>query len=579
MQGDLPEKRNSFRSFLTSRMSQRQIRNQLRQIKPGMLVEASEGYLGDDDLSKPKVTKIVRNSRGQIEKVVAKKGVIFSKEIEIPVDRIQAVDLRPQGEIPGRVVIDATDPEIAALGSIGTSELPKEEDLLDDIQEAMPTTDGQRDREQHNVTDTLPNREQVTTTNRGAKPKTNLLKLLGPGFLGGMAGNDPTAVTAYTVDGAQSGYGHLWLMLLATPLWQAVLFACAKIGRVTQKGFADILREHYGLKVAGPAALALIIGNVALIAGDLGAIGSGLSLMTGINWIWFVIPVAIVLWYVTVYQSFDVIKKIFLVMSLAFITYIIAGLLSGANWGAVLKNTFVPDISFDFAGISSAMAILGATMSPYTMFWQVQGEKEEEREGPTKKQFRLAALDIGSGVLSGNLVSYFIILCTSATLFTHHKTITTAADAANALAPLVGPFAKYLFAVGLIGAGLIAIPVLLASTSYALSEIFKLPASLSNKPWQNEGFYLILTIALVSSLIVAMLGLNPISLMFWANVLQTFLAPILIALIFIIGNNRKIMKRYRLGLPTNIGLVVVGFILVASAAIWVVGLLTGQGGS
>jgi Mn2+/Fe2+ NRAMP family transporter len=150
--------------------------------------------------------------------------------------------------------------------------------------------------------------------------------------------------------------------------------------------------------------LLLIIANIALIAADLVAIGSGLELITGLVWFWFVVPVAIILWYLTVYRSFESIKKIFIVMSLAFVTYMITAVLSGANWQAVLYHTFVPQVSLGFASISSAVALLGATISPYTMFWQVQGEKEEARAGNTRQKVRGAALDIAIGVVSGNLV-------------------------------------------------------------------------------------------------------------------------------------------------------------------------------
>src|SRR5581483_9690727 len=256
---------------------------------------------------------------------------------------------------------------------------------------------------------------------------------------------------------------------------------------------------------------------------------------------WFVVPIAIILWYLTVYRNFETIKKIFIVMSLAFVTYIITALLSGANWQSVLVSTFVPHISFGFASISNAVALLGATISPYTMFWQVQGEKEEKRKGTTRQKVHSAALDIVIGVISGNLVSYFIIICTAATLFAHHQGITTAADAARSLEPLLGPFAKYLFAIGFIGAGLVAIPVLLASTSYAVAGTIGWPSGLAKKPWQNEGFYLILTAALLISLVIALLHFDPIRLIFWANVLSGVLSPILIVYLIIIGNNRKIM--------------------------------------
>jgi Mn2+/Fe2+ NRAMP family transporter len=265
-------------------------------------------------------------------------------------------------------------------------------------------------------------------------------------------------------------------------------------------------------------------------------------------------------------------------MSLVFVAYFITAIFSHPNWGEVLLNTFVPHVDFSFISISSAVALLGATISPYNMFWQVQGEKEEKRQGSTKQKMRSAALDISIGVISGNLVAYFIIISTASTLFVHHQNITTAADAARSLEPLLGPVAKYLFAFGLIGAGLVAIPVLLASTSYAVAGTFGWPAGLSKNPWQNEGFYLILTGALVVSMVLALIRLDPIKLIFWANVLSGVLAPILVVYLIVIGNNRKIMQKYRLGLITNIGLVMTALVMFAAAILLFYGLATGQGG-
>ena len=426
-----------------------------------------------------------------------------------------------------------------------------------------------------------PSRPVVTPTEAPGRLATatrsklhQLLRLLGPGFLSGMAGNDATALTTYAIDGARAGYGHLWLMLLATPMYQAVQFSCAKIGRITQKGLSDILREHYGLWVALLATLVLVIANVALIAGDLVAIGSGLDLITGLPWVWFVIPVAALLWYLTVYHSFESIIKLFSILSLAFVTYLITALFSDPNWGVVLLRTFVPQVSFDFSSLSAAVALLGATISPYSMFWQAHGEKEQPRAGSLTRQVRGAALDVASGVISGNLVAYFVIVTTAATLFTHHQSINTAADAAQALEPLLGPFAKYLFAIGLIGAGFIAIPVLLASTSYAVAGAFGWPSGLSQKLWQCKEFYLILTGTLIVGVVVALLHFNPIQLIFYANVLVGVLAPILVIYVMMVGNNRTIMQNKPLGLVTNLFLVVTVVVLVAADLLFFYGLLT-----
>jgi NRAMP (natural resistance-associated macrophage protein)-like metal ion transporter len=547
-------------------------------METGMVVEATKGDLGEDDVSKPKVSAVARKKGGEIEKLTVQKGVVFKKTLDIPADRIQSIEPDTMDEnSPGKVVVDVSREEAASLSAVGVEELASEEEgLLDKVELDVPTAEGLRELEASNRARGAKGDEEEPTAK--GKRGNFLFQVLGPGFLGGMAGNDASAVAAYSVDGATNGYGHLWLLLLSTPLYQSVQFACAKLGRITQKGLAEILREHYSRKVAIPASLILIIANLALIAADLVAIGSGIELITGVAWVWFVVPVGVILWYLTVYRSFESIKKIFIVMSLAFVTYFITAIFSHANWGAVLVNTFVPHVNFGFASISSAVALLGATISPYTMFWQVQGEKEEKRRGTTRQKVHGAALDIAIGVVSGNLVSYFIIVCTAATLFAHHQGITTAADAARSLEPLLGPAAKYLFAIGFIGAGLVAIPVLLASTSYAVAGTIGWPGGLSKKPWQNEGFYLILSAALVVSLVIALLHFDPIRLIFWANVLSGVLAPVLIVYLIVIGNNRKIMRNERFSLITNIGLVVAALVMFSAAGLLFYGLATGQGG-
>src|SRR5579863_1564692 len=557
-----------------------------KNIEPGMAVEATRGDLGEKDVSKPKVSAVIQDEQGDAEKLVVQKGVIFKKTLEIPVDRIQSVDEDSEHEsAAGKVTVDVSKQEAASLTAVGAEELAPEKQgaMLDKVEQKVPTAEGLSKLEARSTATRAKSKPAQAAQDETAQPPPAkepnfLLHILGPGFLAGMAGNDASAVGSYSVDGATNGYGHLWLMLLATPLFQSVQFACAKLGRITQKGLAEILREHYSRWVAIPASLILVIANIALIAADLVAIGSGIELITGVSWVWFVVPVAAVLWYLTVYRSFKSIKKIFMVMSLAFVSYFITAIFSHANWGTVLVNTFVPHVNFEFASISSAVALLGATISPYTMFWQVQGEKEEKRTGSTRKKLRSAALDIAVGVISGNLVAYFIIVCTAATLFTHHQSIATAADAARSLEPLLGPFAKYLFAFGFIGAGLVAIPVLLASTSYAVAGTFGWPAGLSKKPWQNEGFYLILTGAIVVSMVIALLRFDPIRLIFWANVLSGVLSPFLVVYLIVIGNNRKIMQDQRLGLITNIGLVVTALLMFTAAILLFYGLATGRGG-
>lgn len=548
-------------------------------IEPGMTVETTKGDLGETDVSKPKVTKVVKNSRGKAKEVVVKKGFIFKKTLDIPADRVQEVDQdTTDGQNQGSVKIEVGKQEAEDLSAVGEEELkPKNQgDVLEQVKHKIPTAEGLREKEA-SARLASGNEEEQAQSESANRPKS-IFQILGPGFLAGMAGNDSSAITSYSVDGASNGFGHLWLVLLSTPLYHSVQYACAKLGRVTHKGLSQIVREEYGLRFAIPAALILIVANLTMIAADLVAIGTGIQLITTVSWVWFVIPVGAILWYITVYRNFETIKKIFIAISLVFVVYIITAIISGANWGSVLLNTFVPHLNFTFVSISSAVALLGATISPYTIFWQVQEEKEEKRAGSMRQQMRGSARDIAIGVIGGNLIAFFIVISTAATLYAHHQSITTAADAAKALEPLLGPYAEYLFAIGFIGAGVVAIPVLLASTSYAVAGTFGWPAGLSKKPWQSEGFYLILTCGIIVSIIMALLRFDPIQLMFWANVLNGVLSPILVVYLLLVGNSRKVMRDQRLGLPANIALVITILVMSAAAILLFIGLATGQGG-
>jgi NRAMP (natural resistance-associated macrophage protein)-like metal ion transporter len=548
-------------------------------IEPGMTVETTKGDLGETDISKPKVAKVVKNARGKAREVVVKKGIIFKKTLDIPADRIQEVEQDAADEQnPGEVKIEVGKQEAEELTAVGEEELKPENqgDVLEQVEHKIPTAEGLRKKEAY--AQLACNDEDEQTRAEPAKQPNLVFRVLGPGFLAGMAGNDSSAVTSYSVDGASNGFGHLWLLLLSTPLYHSVQYACAKLGRVTHKGLSEIVREQYGLRFAIPAALILIVANIAMIAADLVAIGTGIELITKVSWVWFVIPAGAILWYITVYRNFETIKKIFIAISLIFVVYIVTAIVSGANWGSVLLHTFVPQVDFTFASISSAVALLGATISPYTIFWQVQEEKEQKRAGPMRQQMHESARDIAIGVIGGNLIAFFIVISTAATLFAHHQSITTAADAAKALEPLLGPYAGYLFAVGFIGAGVVAIPVLLASTSYAVAGTFGWPAGLSKKPWQSEGFYLILTCGTLVGIIVALLRFDPIQLMFWANVLNGVLAPVLVVYLLMIGNSRKVMRDQRLGIPTNIALVITILVMSAAAILLFIGLATGQSG-
>ena len=561
----------------------------LNKIRPGMEVEDTAHELGESDMSKPLVTKVIRGEQGQVAYLVVSKGLLFKKMILVPANRDKEVKQElEERKGPGEVVIETRledEQELQRRGLDILSDLERG-DLLAEVQEAMPTAEGLeaheaegKQEERKHRSEEAGKEQQESPQDGAAHPRIlQLLHDIGPGFLAGMSGNDATAITSYAINGATAGYGQLWLMVLTTPMYQAVEYSCSKIGRTTRVGLDAILRAHYSRRVAVLAALILITTNVALIAGNLVAIGSGFELITGISWVWFVIPAAIFLWYITVFSNFNLMKKVFIVMSAAFITYIITAFVSGADWQTVLIRSFVPQINFNFADISAALALLGATISPYSMYWQMRAEIEEKRNGTMKQQFREASIDVASGTIGGNLVSYFIIITTASTLFVHHQSIQTALDAANALGPLVGPFARYLFAIGLIGAALIAIPIMAASSAYAVADTFGWPAGLSEQPWQAEGFYIVLTVSLLVGMAFALLRVDPIKLSFYANVFTGVLAPIMVVYLMTIGNSRKIMGEHKLRWLTNFFLAVTALVLIAGSVLFFYGLATGQAG-
>src|SRR6266550_2286785 len=330
----------------------------LNEIQPGMEVEDTEHALGEGDISKPRVSNVIRDKQGQVKYVIIGKGLLFKKMVMVPANRIKEVKREPEDKKGlGEIVIKTTPEDEQELKKRGLDILSDIEkgNLLAEIQEALPTAEGLEALEAES--------EQEGPHEHAKHPRiSQLMRDIGPGFLAGMSGNDATAVTSYAINGATAGYSQLWLMLLTTPMYQAVEYSCSKIGRTTKVGLDAILRAYYSRWVAVLAALILIITNIALIAGNLVAIGSGFELLTGISWVWFVIPAAFFLWYITVFSNFNLLKKIFIVMSAAFITYIITAFVSVADWKTVLIDSFVPQINFNFASISAALALLGAAL-------------------------------------------------------------------------------------------------------------------------------------------------------------------------------------------------------------------------
>ncbi len=377
-----------------------------------------------------------------------------------------------------------------------------------------------------------------------------LLKRSIPGLITGGADNDPAGIATYSISGAAFGFSQLWVMLLATPMLIAVQSMCAKLGDVQRKGLSVILREQFSPVISWVATGILIISNVFTIGADILAMSAALELVTHIHLSYWVLPVTILVWYLVLFQDYKKIRKFLLVMLLFFLAYIVAAVLAKPDWPLVLKSLIIPS----FKGLSNsyyvaAVGILGTTITPYLFFWQV---KEEIEDNPTRKQ-ALSDADredevLAPGFIFSQIITVFIIIATAATLFHSGINIETASDAARALEPIAGHFASLLFAAGIIGAGLLALPVLSASTAYVVSETAGWRHdSLNNKIRSAKGFYAVITLSLLAGVAIMILGVSPIKALYYSQVLAGLLAPFLLVLILILANREKVMGEYRNG--------------------------------
>lgn len=383
-------------------------------------------------------------------------------------------------------------------------------------------------------------------------PFKRFFKMLGPGLVTGASDDDPSGISTYAVAGASLGFATLWTALFTFPLMAAVQLICAKVGMVTGMGLAAVLRRHYSRSLLYVAVLGLVIANTINAGADIGAIAAAINLLIPVPIAAMIVPIALIILAVQIWGSYRLIAKIFTWLTLALFAYIGSAFFAKPNWAEVLKGTLIPTISFNAQFLSTLVAILGTTISPYLFFWQANQEVEEEismgrrtlaqRKGATDAEMKYAAWDVNIGMLFSNVVMYFIILATAATLFKAGKTnIQSATDAAQALRPLAGEGAYFLLAVGLIGAGFLAVPILTGSSAYAVAEAFGGKYGFDKKPQRAKLFYGVIAASTLVGMLINFLGINPISALFWTAVINGFLAPPLLVVIMLIANNRKVM--------------------------------------
>lgn len=390
------------------------------------------------------------------------------------------------------------------------------------------------------------------------------LRKLGPGIITGASDDDPSGIATYSIAGAQAGYATLWTAFLTFPLMSAIQEMCARIGLVTGKGIAGIVREHYPKVVLYPIAGLVVISNTVNIGADIAGMAESATLVIPIHATLLAFVITVIIIFLLVNFSYRTIASSLKWLTFALFAYIGAGLVTKQDWPSIVYHTFIPTLKFDQTYLALIVAILGTTISPYLFFWQTAEEVEEEQEegkiSPvrkiqivTKHELKGMREDVTLGMLFSNLVMFFIIATTASTLATGgYYEIQTAAQAASALKPLAGNAAFLLFAVGIVGTGLLAIPVLAGAAAYVISETFGWKEGLSKKFHEAKGFYIVIIASTVLGFLVNLSGFNPFKLLFLTAVIYGLISPILIAVILHIANSKEIMGTKKNGVISNI---------------------------
>ncbi len=393
----------------------------------------------------------------------------------------------------------------------------------------------------------------------------NFLKKLGPGFITGASDDDPSGIATYSQTGAQFGYTQLWTTLFSLPFMIVIQEMCGRIGMVTGTGLAGVIRKHHSKKILYAAVSLLMIANTINIGADLGAMAAAANLILGWPFIPLLIGMTLLTLVLEIFISYKTYAMFLKYLTLSLFAYIITLFIVKQPWNTILWSTFVPHITFSKDYLMNIVALLGTTISPYLFFWQADEEVEEEvAEGKLKamgvgtpkidaSDIKRMRIDTAMGMTFSNVIAFFIIATAASTLGAHGITdITTADQAAKALEPLAGPFASLLFAIGIIGTGLLAVPVLAGSASYALSEAFGWREGLYLKMKQAHGFYGIITIATLGGLLINFTHIPPFKVLYYTAVLNGVVSPPLMILILLIANDKKIMGKFVNGTWSNV---------------------------
>lgn len=410
-----------------------------------------------------------------------------------------------------------------------------------------------------------------------------LFKTVGPGLTTGAADDDPSGIATYTQTGAKFGYGQLWTALFILPFLIAVQEVCARIGVVSGKGIAKLVKENYSKRLLIVIVSLVFVANTINIGADIGAMAAATALLLPLPFVFSAIIFTVAILALEIFTSYKIYSKILKWLTFFLGAYILSVFIIRVPWHEVLKATFIPNFKFDYGFIFIITAVFGTTISPYLFFWETAQEIEEEKEHHFKNIGKLIGrvrVDNALGMIASQTVTWAIIVVAGTVLNKGGITeIKTAADAASALEPLVASFpnagliAKVIFAIGIIGLGFLAIPVLSGSASYAISEAFNWREGLDLKLKKGRQFYAVIIFSVVLGLVMNFIGIDPVRALIYTSVINAIVSVPLVFVIAGIANNKNIMGEYKSGKLSNFfvystfGILLISVLAMASTAI------------
>ncbi len=396
---------------------------------------------------------------------------------------------------------------------------------------------------------------------------------MAPGIVSAASDNDPTTVASLAVIGSSTVYGLSWLVLLAIPMLAVVQGVSTYLGTVSKAGLEDLIRRRYGKTAALVLLLSVLIVNVLTFAADLEGGGAALSLLSGIDYRWWIVPLAVISSALLILGTYRKVERVLVFIPLAFIAYVIAAVMAHPDWGAVLRASFVPHFGRSAAYTSGAIALLGTTLTAYAYLWQ---QIEMSEEAPPLRRLGLVQVDATVGAIAAGITFWFITIATGATLGVRHQVVNTASQAASALAPVAGRFAEIIFGIGLLGSALLALPVLLATSAYLVSQLFGWAGKLDARFFQAPRFYLTMLGVCAAGCAIGFGGVGPIHLLFASSIAGGIATPISLVFLLLSAGERS----NRGPVPIKRWLLVCGWItaivVTASAAAFLYQTMTGN---